>query len=79
MGPETVEAAPDGPVGPVKPVGPVEPLAPAIVNVQEDAKVVPTLKSAAMANDVPPVIVTVPSKKFAVVLTARTLLPVTNA
>jgi hypothetical protein len=32
-----------------------------------------------MANDVPPVTVTVPSKKFDVVLKARTLFPVTNA
>ena len=32
-----------------------------------------------MANEVPPVIVTVPSKKFDTVLTARTLEPVANA
>jgi hypothetical protein len=40
---------------------------------------VPILKSAAIANDVLPVIVTLPSKKLFAVLTARTLEPVTNA
>jgi hypothetical protein len=37
------------------------------------------LKSAATWNVVPPVIVTVPSNKFAAVLMTRTLSPVTNA
>jgi hypothetical protein len=61
------------------PIGPCGPLTPTAVIVQEDADVVPILKSAAIANDVPSVIVTVPSKKFTVVLAARTLEPVTNA
>jgi hypothetical protein len=41
--------------------------------------VLPTLKSATIEKFVPDVIVTTPSKKFDVVLTARTLVPVINA
>jgi hypothetical protein len=61
------------------PIGPCEPLAPTSTIVHEDASVVPTLKSAAIENPVPPVIVTVPSKKLATVFTARTREPVANA
>jgi hypothetical protein len=64
-------------MGPIGPCGPVGPLWPAIVIVQEDAGVVPKLKSAAIANDVP-VIVTTPSKKFAPVFVALTRFPVTK-
>jgi hypothetical protein len=70
---------PIGPCGPIGPIGPCGPLTPTAVTVHDEADVVPTLKSAAIANVVPPVIVTVPSKKLATVLTARTLEPVTNA
>jgi hypothetical protein len=41
--------------------------------------VLPTLKSATIEKFVPDVIVTTPSKKFAAVLTARTLVPVIKA
>jgi hypothetical protein len=68
-----------GPKGPIGPCGPVAPLTPIATIVHEEAEVVPILKSAAIANVVPAVIVTVPSKKFATVLTARTLEPVANA
>jgi hypothetical protein len=60
-------------------MGPCGPLTPTATIVHDEAEVVPTLKSAAIAKDVPPVIVTVPSKKLFVVLTARTLEPVMNA
>jgi hypothetical protein len=60
-------------------MGPCAPLAPTSTIVHDAAEVVPTLKSAAMANEVAPVIVTVPSKKLATVFTARTLEPVAKA
>jgi hypothetical protein len=61
------------------PIGPWAPLEPTSTIVHEEAEVVPTLKSAEIAKLVLPVIVTVPSKKLATVLTARTLDPVANA
>jgi hypothetical protein len=60
-------------------MGPCGPLTPTAVIVHEAAEVVPTLKSATIAKEVPLVIVTVPSKKLETVLTARTLEPVAKA
>jgi hypothetical protein len=66
-------------MGPIGPCGPVGPLCPASTIVHDAARVEPILKSDTIEKFVPDVIVTIPSKKFAAVFTARIREPVEKA